>query len=80
MAVFLLKTLEGIAYVPPACVAPTFSDVPCSSGFARWVNELALRGVTAGCAPGLYCPNNPNTRAQMAVFLTTTFGLSLYGP
>ena len=35
------------------------------------------RQVTAGCqaSPLLYCPNNPNTRGQMAVFLTRTFGL-----
>jgi len=26
-------------------------------------------GVTAGCATGAYCPENPVTRAQMAVFL-----------
>ena len=32
---------DGPAYTPPACVAPAFNDVPCSSGFAIWVNELA---------------------------------------
>jgi hypothetical protein len=33
--------------------------------------------VTGGCAasPLLYCPSNPVTRGQMAVFLTKTFGL-----
>jgi hypothetical protein len=36
--------------------------------------------VTAGCGGGNYCPGNPVTRGQMAVFLTTTFGLTLYGP
>ena len=80
MAVFLLTTLEGPAYTPPACTTPTFPDVPCSSGFATWVDELAARGITAGCGGGNYCPGSPNTRGQMAVFLTTTFGLTLYGP
>ncbi len=80
MAVFLLRTLEGSTYTPPACVTPAFADVPCSSGFAVWVDELAARGITAGCGGGNYCPNNPVTRGQMAVFLTTTFGLTLYGP
>ncbi len=75
MAVFLLRTLEGPAYLPPACVTPTFNDVPCASGFARWVDELALRGVTAGCGGGNYCPSDSVTRGQMAVFLTTTFAL-----
>jgi hypothetical protein len=80
MAVFLLKTREGTAFTPPACTTAPFSDVPCSSPFAPWVQELVARGITAGCAPGLYCPTGPVTRAQMAVFLTKTFGLTLYGP
>jgi len=80
MAVFLLRTAEGNAYSPPACVTPTFADVPCSSGFAKWVDELARRGITAGCGGGNFCPGNPVTRGQMAVFLTTTFGLTLYAP
>jgi hypothetical protein len=80
MAVFLLKTKEGAAFTPPACTTATFSDVPCASPFAPWVQELVARGITAGCATGLYCPTDPVTRAQMAVFLTKTFGLTLYGP
>ncbi len=75
MAVFLLRTLEGPAYTPPACATPVFADVPCSSGFARWIDELAARGITAGCGGGDYCPASPVTRGQMAVFLVTTFGL-----
>jgi hypothetical protein len=75
MAAFLLLTREGAAYTPPPCVIPTFSDVPCSSPFAAWVNDLAARGIASGCGGGLYCPGNPVTRAEMAVFLVTTFGL-----
>jgi hypothetical protein len=39
--------------------------------FADWIEELYARGVTGGCSasPLLYCPNQPVTRAQMAVFL-----------
>src|SRR5688572_19934010 len=70
MAVMLLRTLEGPSYVPPACTTPVFGDVPCSDPFARWVNELAARGITAGCGGGLYCPSSPVTRGQMAVFLS----------
>ena len=75
MAVFALKTLEGPGYVPPACGTPMFADVPASSPFCPWVEELARRGVTAGCGGGNYCPNDPVSRAQMAVFLVTTFAL-----
>jgi hypothetical protein len=80
MAVFLLKTEHGSSYVPPACTPGVFADVPCPSLFADWIEQLAAEGVTAGCGGGNYCPNNPNTRGQMAVFLTKTFGLALYGP
>ena len=43
-----------------------------------WGNmpRVLLAG-TGGCSasPMLYCPDQPNTRGQMAVFLTITFGL-----
>jgi len=72
MAVFLLVSKDGSAYAPPACVTPAFADVPCSSGFAKWVNELANRGVVSGCGGGNYCPLTPVNREQMAVFLIAT--------
>jgi hypothetical protein len=31
--------------------------------------------VTAGCGGGNFCPDGPNTRGQMAVFLVVMFGL-----
>ena len=57
-----------------------FTDVPPSSPFCRWVEELARRGVVSGCGGGAYCPGAAVTREQMAVFLSVTFGLTLYGP
>ena len=72
MAVFLLVSREGAGYAPPACDTPRFGDVPCSSPYAPWINELALRGVTSGCGGGNYCPNTAVTRDQMAVFLLVT--------
>jgi hypothetical protein len=74
MAVFLLKAKHGSAYTPPACTG-VFADVPCPGPFTDWIEQLAAEGVTAGCGGGNYCPQNPNTRGQMAVFLTKTFGL-----
>jgi hypothetical protein len=76
MAVFLLKTKEGSAYAPPPATG-VFGDVPADDTFAPWIEELYHRNVTGGCqaAPPLYCPDQPNTRGQMAVFLTKTFGL-----
>jgi hypothetical protein len=79
MAVFVLATKEGGGYAPPACVAPVFADVPASSPFCRWIEELARRGVVGGCGGGNYCPSAGVTREQMSVFLAGTFGLTLYG-
>ena len=78
MAVFVLLTLDP-AINPAACGAPMFADVPASSPFCRWIEELARRGVVTGCGGGNYCPSSTVTRDQMGVFLTVTFGLTLYG-
>ena len=76
MAAFLLKTRYDSTYVPPPA-SGIFGDVPQSDLFAPWVEQLYLEGVTGGCQaiPLLYCPFNPNTRGQMAVFLVKAFGL-----
>ena len=76
MAVFLLKTKDGSGYTPPAATG-VFGDVPTANAFAPWIEEIYHRGITGGCSasPLLYCPENPNTRGQMAVFLVRTFSL-----
>ena len=80
MAVFLLKSKYGICYVPPPCTVQVFPDVPCSSGFAPWINQLVAENITGGCGGGLYCPANPVNRQQMAVFLLKTLEGSGYAP
>jgi glucose/arabinose dehydrogenase len=75
MAVFTLATLEGAGYTPPACTVPMFADVPAADPFCRWIEELARRGVVAGCGGGLYCPNAAVTRGEMSVFLVQGFSL-----
>jgi hypothetical protein len=57
-----------------------FGDVPASSSFCRWVEELAARNVVVGCGGGDYCPTSPVTREQMGVFLRKGFELTLNGP
>ncbi|HKD19995.1 MAG TPA: S-layer homology domain-containing protein [Thermoanaerobaculia bacterium] len=80
MAVFLLKAKHGLCFTPPACTTPVFSDVPCSSNFAPWINELVAEGITGGCGAGIFCPANPVLRQQMAVFLLKTEHGSSYTP
>jgi hypothetical protein len=80
MAVFLLKAKYGVCYTPPPCTVQVFPDVPCSSGFAPWINELVTQGITGGCAGGNYCPTNPVLRQQMAALLLRTFEGPAYSP
>jgi hypothetical protein len=43
--------------------------------FEPQINALAAAGITAGCAPGRFCPNQVVTREQMASFLARALGL-----
>jgi cysteine-rich repeat protein len=70
MAVFLLKGEHGGTYTPPVCSATDFTDVPCPDGAnVNWINQLHAESITGGCGGGNYCPSDPVTRSQMAVFL-----------
>ncbi len=75
MAVFILKTRYGSGYTPPPCTG-IFGDVNCPNGFAvNWVEDVYAKCITAGCqlTPPLFCPTNPITRQEMAVFLWKAF-------
>ena len=64
MAVFL-KRAFNLLYGPDA----GFSDVAAGAWYADAVTALAASEVTKGCTTSEYCPENPTSRAQMAVFL-----------
>src|SRR6266700_3353804 len=72
MTLALAKALD--ISQPPACVPgqEMFHDVPVSSPFCPFIEELARRGITGGCGGGNYCPSALVTRQQMAVFLVET--------
>jgi hypothetical protein len=73
MARLLLKGKHGSAYAPPPCEG-LFKDVSCSLELAPWIEQLFREGITGGCDGGwLYCPADPVTRGQTAVFLTRSF-------
>jgi hypothetical protein len=61
--------------VSPAPGTASFSDVPLSSPINKFVEALVASGITAGCGSGNFCPNDPLTRGQMAVFLSAALGL-----
>jgi hypothetical protein len=54
----------------------TFNDVPESDFGFEYIEALAASGITGGCGGGNYCPDNPVTRRQMAIFLAKALGLN----
>jgi hypothetical protein len=65
MAVFIEAAL---GHASTSCTGQ-FADVPTDHVFCRFIEHLAADGITSGCGGGNFCPDNPVTRAQMAVFL-----------
>jgi hypothetical protein len=79
MAVFLERGLHYPASFTAPNVAPTFNDT-VGHWAEDWIEALKNDGITSGCAVGSYCPENPVTRAQMAVFLLRAKYGSSYTP
>lgn len=77
MAVFIERALGNFS--PTPFPADMFSDVPFDDPFKPFIEELYNDGITAGCStnPLRYCPNNPVTRGEMAVFMVKAFGIPL---
>jgi hypothetical protein len=72
---FKAVDLWWMRQVSPAPAVQTFNDVgPGDFGF-QYIEALAAAGITGGCGGNNYCPNNPLTRAQMAVFIAKALGL-----
>lgn len=70
MAAFIIRARYGTTpYTYPS--TPYFTDVPTDSMFFPFIQKMAQTGITAGCAPNLYCPGNTLNRGQMAVFIVT---------
>ncbi len=69
MAVFMERGLNGGNFQPPECTGTVFDDVSSSNFACAFIEQFAMDGITSGCGPDIFCPNDPVTRAQMAVFL-----------
>jgi hypothetical protein len=56
---------------------PTFEDVPASHPLYPFIEALYGSGISAGCAdnPQRFCPDQPVTRGQMALFMARALGL-----
>jgi len=58
--------------------APVFNDVPSTDPYFDYVSLMSSYGITVGCqtSPPLYCPAEPVTRAEMAVFIVRGVNLA----
>lgn len=70
---FIIRSLGTFEPPPPA--TQRFADVPPTNFFYAFIEEMAVREITLGCGPGVYCPGSPATREQMAAFLVRAFQL-----
>ena len=80
MAIFLLRAKHGGAYIPPAPTGTVWLDVPVTYWAAGWAEQLGNEGISVGCGEGKFCPDDPVSRAQMAVLVQRTFSLPLPTP
>jgi hypothetical protein len=75
LALLLVRYEHGVDFVPPPATG-IFTDVPTTSSFAPYIEQLARDGITAGCATDRFCPDDPVLRGQAATFLVR----ARYGP
>lgn len=75
MSAFIIRALGD--FNPPNPPNQRFQDVSSSNPFYKFIDQMAVLGITNGCSttPPLYCPNDTVTRAQMAAFLARAFNL-----
>lgn len=72
MATFLVRSFVGSGPFDP--VPDAFADDEGSIHEAD-IDRIAALGITLGCRPGAFCPDDPVTRAEMASFLGRSLGL-----
>jgi Fe2+ transport system protein FeoA len=75
MAVFIVRARLGLKATDlfPYPGTPYFTDMPANSVYFPFVQKLREMGITAGCSATTYCGGDPNSRGQMAVFVTRGF-------
>jgi hypothetical protein len=80
MAVFIEKALGNTAPAPSP--SDMFTDVSAGNPFKPFIEQFYNSGITSGCStsPLKYCPDQPVTRGQMAVFLEKALGNNAPAP
>jgi hypothetical protein len=76
MAIFLMRGKFGSAAANTnlnSSPVPYFSDMPPGTTDFPFIQKMKDFGITSGCTVTAYCPANPISRGQTAVFLTRLF-------
>lgn len=79
MAIFIVRAVHGVDYVPPVATG-VFGDVAIGSFGADYIEQLYADGITAGCGGGNFCPDQEVSRSQMAIFLVRATHASGFVP
>ena len=66
-----LKALFGDNFTYPS--TPSFEDVAPTSSAFPYIQKLFELGITSGCSTTQFCPDQPITREQAAVFIVRGF-------
>ena len=75
MAVFIIRARLGLSIAGPGPTftypsTPYFTDATAGSEFAfPWIQRMKMDGITSGCTVTTYCPADPVTRGEMAIFI-----------
>ena len=70
MAIFIIRARLGTGTTFTYNPTPYFTDEPATdTTYFKYIQKLKEIGITSGCTVTTYCPNDPVTRGQMAVFL-----------
>lgn len=73
MSVFIIRSLRGL---PAQLPYNTYFDDIANDWLAPYINRMFELGITGGCGPRLFCPDNPVLRKQVSVFFIRALGES----
>jgi uncharacterized protein YjdB len=68
-AVFVIRARYGAATIVDYPATPYFTDVPAGSFAFNDIQRMKEDNITSGCETTEYCPDNPVTRGDMAIFV-----------
>ena len=72
MAAFIIRALGE--YNPPDPATQRFTDVPPSNPFYKFIDRMAVLGITLGCTATTYCPDDRVLHQAIAAFIMRARG------